>query len=97
MASRGRSKKSDRWDRTPPTQLRGQATLQRILRSTEELLTRKPFHLITLGEIVRKARTNTGSFYARFSSKEAVLPLLYERHMARVEATQIRKIQKIFC
>jgi AcrR family transcriptional regulator len=74
-----------RWKRTPPQQQRGQRTLERIIEAAEALLENKPFETITLAEIVQQAGTTTGSFYARFASKEALLPHLYERYDARLQ------------
>ena len=73
-----------------PLQDRSRETLERILVATEELLERYPFDEIGVARIVRRARCSTGSFYARFASKDALLPLLYERYDAglrpRIEA-----------
>jgi AcrR family transcriptional regulator len=63
-----------------PKQLRSSRTLDRIVRATEELLAQRPFEEITIAEIVRRSRSSIGSFYARFGSKEALLPYLYERY-----------------
>ena len=73
-----------------PLQDRSRGTLERILVATEALLERHPFDEIGVAQIVRRARCSTGSFYARFASKDALLPLLYERYDAdlrpRIEA-----------
>jgi AcrR family transcriptional regulator len=63
-----------------PKQLRSSRTLDRIVRATEELLADRPFEEITIADIVRRSRSSIGSFYARFDSKEALLPYLYERY-----------------
>jgi len=71
-----------RADVRAPLQDRSRETLERILVATEKLLERLPFEEIGVAQIVRRARCSTGSFYARFSSKDALLPLLYERYSA---------------
>ena len=65
-----------------PLQDRSRETLERILAATEELLEERPFDAIGVAQIVRRARCSTGSFYARLASKDALLPLLYERYAA---------------
>jgi AcrR family transcriptional regulator len=55
-----------------------------MLRAAETLLRRQSFEEISIARIVRRAKTSVGSFYARFGSKEGMLPLLYERYDARL-------------
>jgi AcrR family transcriptional regulator len=69
---------------TPPLQERSARTLERIVEATEDLLRSKSFELVTVRDIVRKAKCPIASFYARFKSKDDLLPLLYERYDARV-------------
>jgi AcrR family transcriptional regulator len=69
-------------DARAPQQDRSRETLERILVASEELLERLPFDEIGVAQIVRRARCSTGSFYARFKGKDALLPLLYERYNA---------------
>lgn len=64
----------------PTKQGRSRQTLERILRATQELLQEKEFEEITVAEIVQRARSSCGAFYARFSSKEALLPSLYDAY-----------------
>jgi AcrR family transcriptional regulator len=70
----------------PPRQSRAQRTLERIVEATERLLRAKPFEAITIADIVAEAETSTGSFYARFDSKEALLPFVYEIYNAELDA-----------
>jgi len=67
-----------------PLQDRSRETLERILVAAEALLERRPFDEIGVAQIVRRARCSTGSFYARFASKDALLPLLYARYDAEL-------------
>ncbi len=63
-----------------PQQSRSQQTLDRLLNAAEQLLAKKPFEEITVADIVRKARSSVGAFYARFSNKDALLAPLYDRY-----------------
>lgn len=67
---------------TPPVQERARRTADRIIKAVEDLLRARPFERITVQEIVTRAGTTTGSFYARFASKDALLPYLYARYDA---------------
>ena len=69
---------------TPPLQERSARTLERIVEATEDLLRTKSFELVTVRDIVRRAKCPIASFYARFKSKDDLLPHLYERYDARV-------------
>ena len=63
----------------PPRQRRSRETLDRIVRSAEELLAEHGPHAVTVPEIARRAGSSVGSFYARFSGKEALLQHLDQR------------------
>lgn len=65
-----------------PQQARSQETLRSLLRATEHLLGRMHFEDITIGQILELSDVSTGSFYARFRSKEDLLPLLYTEYSA---------------
>lgn len=84
-----------RWRREAPTQQRSRETLERFALATEELLREKPFEEISVQEIVARAGRPVGSFYARFASKEALLPLLYERYDATLEAGFAVRLEKV--
>lgn len=64
----------------PPKQARSARTLTRIRDAITELLTQKSFDEITIQEIVQRAGTSIGSFYARFSGKESLLGWLEEHY-----------------
>ena len=53
--------------------------MERILGAAEELLREKPFEDVTVAEIVRRAGSSVGAFYARFPAKAALLSALYAR------------------
>src|SRR3954471_15362992 len=65
-----------------PLQDRSRRTLENIGRAVEDLLATRSFDDISVNDIVRRARCSIGSFYARFESKDDLLPYLYERYDA---------------
>jgi len=62
-----------------PTQARSRATLDRLMTAAAELLAERRFEEATIAELVSRARSSVGAFYARFGSKEALLQELDER------------------
>jgi AcrR family transcriptional regulator len=65
-----------------PVQSRSRETLERLLDAAEALLHERPFEAVSVADIVRRAGSSVGSFYARFASKEALLPAIYDRYDA---------------
>jgi AcrR family transcriptional regulator len=65
-----------------PLQDRSRRTLEKIGEAVEVLLATRSFADITVADIVKQARCSVGSFYARFESKDDLLPYLYERYDA---------------
>src|SRR5882757_296666 len=68
-----------------PQQGRSEETLRRVLRATEHLLGRMHFEDITIGQVLELAEVSVGSFYARFHSKEDVLPHLYVAYSEKMK------------
>ncbi len=91
--TKSQSKKRDLTIRTP-LQLRSQKTLERILAAVEKLLESRSFEEITIADVVRKARSSIGAFYARFPNKEALLPVLYDRCTEELGAKLFSRLQK---
>lgn len=60
-----------------PRQARSAGTLRALLHATEQLLERHHFEDIPIGRLLELAEVSVGSFYARFHSKEDLLPHLY--------------------
>jgi AcrR family transcriptional regulator len=60
-----------------PTQERSRGTMKRIYRSLSTLLRTKSFDRITIAEIAKDADVASGSIYARFKDKNALLAGLY--------------------
>ena len=71
----------------PPQQLRSQATLERILAAAEQLLAEKGFEDSPISEIVHRAGSSVGAFYARFDDKHALLHALAARFVDQAMAT----------
>jgi len=68
-----------------PRQQRSRLTLERLLAATSQLLEEKAFEDLTIQEIAARAGCSVGAFYGRLESKEALLPLLLERHYDEME------------
>ncbi|MEE2526026.1 TetR/AcrR family transcriptional regulator [Hyphobacterium sp. HN65] len=69
----------------PPTQKRGREMQARLVEATLELLENQSFEEISIADITGQAGVAVGTFYRRFTAKEALLPLLYEVYNQRVE------------
>lgn len=67
--------------RRKPIQKRGQASLDRLLDATEELLLLRRFDDIPISDIVEKANSSVGVFYARFRNKADILFALQQREL----------------
>jgi AcrR family transcriptional regulator len=62
----------------PPKQRRSHATLTRLLQAAQELLEERPFSDVSVSDIVERAGSSVGAFYARFEDKQALLESLRE-------------------
>ena len=58
---------------TPPKQDRSRRTLERIEAATLDLIAEMGAEATTIQDIVKRARSSVGSFYARFAGKEDLL------------------------
>jgi AcrR family transcriptional regulator len=63
-----------------PKQKRSEATLRRLLDAAEVLLAEKKLDEITVADVVARAASSVGSFYARFPGKEALVAALIARY-----------------
>lgn len=63
----------------PPQQGRSRRTLERIVAASLELLATEGLAGLTVHNVVEKADSSVGSFYARFSGKDDLLDYLGER------------------
>lgn len=75
-----------RWVR-PPLQDRSQKTMERLLASAEARIIEVGFEKATIAEIAKRGDSSVGSFYARFSDKEAMLRCLIDRFVFEAKAT----------
>lgn len=78
--------KAPKWSTQTPKQQRSRRSLDRILIAVERLLLKRSFQQLSIREITRASKTSVGSFYNLFPSKEALLPGLYERYDAGLDA-----------
>jgi AcrR family transcriptional regulator len=68
--------------RRTPMQARGQATFERILDATAEVLDTVGSEALTTNLIARTANVNVATLYQYFPNKQAVLLTLFRRHSA---------------
>jgi len=78
-----------------PLQDRSRRTLDKIVTAVEALLADRSFDDISVHDIVRRARCSIGSFYARFASKDDLLPYLYERYEADLRPRTQQRVASI--
>jgi AcrR family transcriptional regulator len=71
----------------PPQQQRSLKTLERLLDAAEELITEHGTGALTVGDVVRRAESSVGAFYARFADKDALLATLHQRSCDEALAT----------
>jgi len=69
--------------------------LERIVSAVEALLETSPFEAIGVDAIARRAKCSTGSFYARFPSKDALLPFLYARYDAELRPRVVARMARV--
>lgn len=65
----------------PVQQARSRRTLDALLEALDGLLKDRPFDSIGVAELSRAAGVSTGAFYARFRSKDDLLPSLYQSYL----------------
>jgi len=70
----------------PPKQARSEETLSRLLEAAEALILEKGIGEVAISEIVGRARSSVGGFYARFRDKAELLRALEERFLVDVSA-----------
>lgn len=68
-----------------PLQDRSRETFDGILDTAEELLAEGDFDALRIDELLATAGISTGSFYARFDGKDALLSALLERYARLLE------------
>ncbi len=68
-----------------PKQARSERTLYRLLEAAEALINEKGLADVSIPEIVRRANSSVGGFYARFRDKSELLRALEERFYGELE------------
>ena len=71
----------------PPQQARSKKTLEKVLDAAEDVIKERGVGGLTVSEVVRRAGSSVGAFYARFADKEGLLATLHERNCAEALAT----------
>jgi AcrR family transcriptional regulator len=71
----------------PPQQARSKKTLEKVLDAAEDVIKERGVAGLTVSEVVRRAGSSVGAFYARFADKEGLLATLHERNCAEALAT----------
>lgn len=84
-----------RFRSAPPAQKRSRETMDRFAEALEALLRTRTFEEISIHDIIRRSGRPIGSFYARFGSKEALLPLLYQRYHERLEQVFRTRLERV--
>lgn len=67
-----------------PKQARSEETLRRLLDAGQTLITQKGLADVSIPELVRRANSSVGGFYARFRDKDELLRALEERFMTEI-------------
>lgn len=70
----------------PPRQERSRVTVERIVRATQELLTERGADTVTVQQIVARADSSVGSFYARFDDRDAAVRYAEQRFWDDIES-----------
>jgi AcrR family transcriptional regulator len=70
---------------SPPKQARSEQTLLRLLDAAEDLIRDKGLGDVSIPEIVQRAGSSVGGFYARFKDKDELLRALEERFFRRLD------------
>jgi AcrR family transcriptional regulator len=76
-----------------PKQERAERTLHRLLDAAEELIEQGGSAEVSIPEIVRRARSSVGGFYARFRDKNELLRALEERFF-REQRARLERLTK---
>lgn len=68
-----------------PTQTRSRATLERIVAATESLLLERGPDGVTVHDVVERAGSSVGSFYARFEDRDVAVRYVQDRFWREAE------------
>lgn len=70
----------------PPRQERSRITVERIVRATQDLLVERGATAVTVHQIVERAGSSVGSFYARFDDRDAAVSYAEQRFWDDIES-----------
>lgn len=76
-----------------PKQARSEQTLHRLLDAAEALIEEKSLADVSIPEIVRRAGSSVGGFYARFKDKDELLRALEERFLQRLDEQVVELVE----
>ena len=69
----------------PAYQGRSRASRDKIVAALDDLLREKPFEQLTVAELAKKAGVAVGTVYQRFKNKEALLPVVFQIYLKRLD------------
>ncbi len=70
----------------PAKQQRSRENRDKIVRAFAELLKEKPFERVSVAEIAERAGVAVGTLYRRYKNKDALIPVVFELYLERLEA-----------
>jgi AcrR family transcriptional regulator len=76
-----------------PKQLRGQRTVEHILRSAEAVFAESGFETATTNAIAARAGVSIGSLYQFFSSKDAILEAMASRYLEQTHLVLFKTLE----
>jgi AcrR family transcriptional regulator len=68
-----------------PTQDRSRRSLERMLDAAAALIARNGIESLTVADVVRRAKSSVGAFYARFADKDALIREVQDRFVGQCE------------
>jgi AcrR family transcriptional regulator len=85
----GMSRSAPAWQTTgrirEPAQERSRRSLERILDAAAVLIAKNGVESLTVADVVHRARSSVGSFYARFADKDALVREVQDRFVEHCE------------
>lgn len=69
----------------PPAQARSRRSLERMLKAGEMLIAKHGVEGLIIADVVRRAKSSNGAFYARFADKDALIREVQERFLQHIE------------
>lgn len=76
-------------------QSRARETVEAILTATTHILERSGYDHLTTNKIATEAGVSIGSLYQYFPTKEAIVGILAQRHMGRLQTAFLEKLSSV--